>query len=233
MRHFFKVFLAFLLTLLCSAAPLHAQGVSGAASAVAAAEQMPAIFDDKLLIDGYSAKLKDASKDTLLAMINDDSLYAYRKAAAVRVFRQEFASFVVQKERVLIERMLLRQLERVDSIYTQIEIMHTLVIMDRYRYFDGMVPVLIQKIDHYDPAVTEIAYRAVDDINNTGTIHAREARIEFNTLRKIFFLARKKLSNANPEEPKLKGKLQLLRWAIKALGTEELKNLPKEVISLM
>ena len=62
---------------------------------------------------------------------------------------------------------------------------------------------------------------------------AREARIEFNTLRKIFFLSRKKLKAADPSDPKLRNKLQLLRWSIKVLGTEELKSLPPEVISLM
>ncbi len=191
------------------------------------------IFDDKSLIEGYAVKLTDAAKDLLLAMINDDDLYIYKKSAAVRVFRNSFAAQLVLRERSIVERVLLRQLQRSGTVHLQIEIMHTLVIMDRFRYFETMVPLLIQKMDHYDPYVNELAYAALEDINASGIQRAREARIEFNTLRKIFFLSRKKLQTADPIDPKLRNKLQLLRWSIKVLGTEELKSLPPEVISLM
>ena len=191
------------------------------------------IFDDKALIQGYADKLANASKDLLLAMINDDDLSAYKKAASVRVFRDKFASQLVSHERSIVERVLLRQLQRSGSVHLQIEIMHALVLMDRFRYFDTMVPLLIQKMDHYDPYVNELAYAALEDVNSSGAQRAREARIEFNTLRKIFFLSRKKLQASDPSDLKLRNKLQLLRWSIKVLGTEELKSLPPEVISLM
>ena len=203
--------------------------VASASTGFAAAD----IFDDKALIEGHAAKLVNASKDLLLAMMNDDDLYVYKKTAAVRVFREKFAAQMVSRERSIIERVLLRQLQRSGAVHLQIEIMHTLVIMDRFRYFDTMAPLLIQKMDHYDPYVNELAYAALQDINASGVQRSREARIEFNTLRKIFFLSRNKLKAADPSDPKLRNKLQLLRWSIKVLGTEELKSLPPEVISLM
>ena len=196
-------------------------------------DEIDRIFDDKLLIEGYAVKLANAPKDILLAMINDDSLNTYKKVAAVQVFRTLYAPQVVQRERLIIERMLLRQLEKADSVFVQVELMHVLILLDRYRYFDAMVPALIQKLDHYDVNVDEWAYKALDDIINTGSTRTREARIIFNTLRKTFFLTRKKLQDANPNEPPLKNKLSILRWSIKVLGTNELKNLPKEVINLM
>ena len=56
-------------------------------SALAAGPLQPTdMFDDKTLINGFTAKLSSAPKELLLAMINDDGLYAYKKAAAVRVF---------------------------------------------------------------------------------------------------------------------------------------------------
>ena len=192
-----------------------------------------AIFDDNMLINGYAAKIAAAQKDFLLAMINDDSLMAYRKAAAVRVFREKFAGQIVSKERAIIERVLLRQLELAASPFVQVEIMHTLLLMDRYRYFDSMVPALIQKMDHYDDAVSDLAYKGIVGINEGGNQRSREARIIFNTLRKMFFLTRKKLGDAKGVDTRLRNKLDLLRWSIKVLGTDQLQNLPKEVISLM
>jgi hypothetical protein len=191
------------------------------------------IFDDKLLIEGYAAKLAATSKDVILAMINDDTLVPYRKTAALRVFRTRFAYQIVTGERSTVERMFLRQLEAATSVYVQIELMHCLVTLDRYRYFEAMVPALIQKIDHYDSTASEMAYESILDINESGTQRAREARIEFNTLRKIFFLIRKKLEASDPFDSRIKSKLDLLKWSIKVLGTDELKNLPSEVISLM
>lgn len=197
------------------------------------AEDIDKIFDDKLFIEGYAVKLANAPKDILLAMINDDSLNTFKKSAALQVFRKRFASQVVQHERLILERVMLRQLEKSSSVFVQLELMHVLVMLDRYRYFDAMVPALIQKLDHYDIAVTDLAYQAMDDIINTGSNRTREARIVFNTLRKTLFLTRKKLQNMDPNDERIKNKLQILRWSVKVLGTEELKNLPKEVISLM
>lgn len=191
------------------------------------------IFNDKLLIEGYAGKISSISKDVILAMINDDALVPYRKAAAIRVFRTRFAAQTVTRERSIVEKIFLRQMERASSVYVQVELMHSLVMLDRYRYFDAMVPVLIHKMDHYDVTASEMAYASIMDINDLGSQRAREARVEFNTLRKMFFLSRKKLESADPQESRLKMKLDLLRWSIKVLGTEELKNLPKEVISLM
>ena len=231
------VHILWVLLFMAPAALVSAQEVvkPAAASVVAASSGFGVadIFDDKALIEGYAGKLANASKDLLLAMINDDDLYGYKKAAAVRVFREKFAPQMVSRERSIIERVLLRQLQRSGAVHLQIEIMHALVILDRFRYFDTMVPLLIQKMDHYDPYVNELAYAALENINTSGAQRAREARIEFNTLRKIFFLSRKKLQSADPSDIKLRNKLQLLRWSIKVLGTEELKSLPPEVIGLM
>lgn len=236
-----KIFfvLAFLGTVFF-AGTLMAQPVEKAASdaravaeGVVAGDKMDNFFDDKLLIEGYAKKLQNASKETLLAMADDNNLYAYKKAAAIQVFRERFAADVVLRERVIIERAFLRQLELARSVFLQVEIMHTLLVLDRYRFFDGMIPTLIQKLDHYDISLTEVVFKAVDQIVKTGTPRSREARIVFNTLRKIFFLSRKKLQNVGANDIRLKNKLTLLRWSVKVLGTQELKNLPKEVISLM
>jgi hypothetical protein len=204
--------------------------VAGPASTLSAAAD---IFDDKALIQGYAVKLSSAPKDLLLAMINDVGLYAYKKAAAVRVFRDKYAPQMVSRERVIIEKVLLRQLETSGVVHLQIEIMHTLVVMDRFRYYESMVPILVRKMDHYDPYVNELAFTAMEEINANGITRPREARIVFNTLRKVFFLSRKKLKTEDPLDSKLRNKFQLLRWAIKILGTDELKKLPPEVIGLM
>jgi hypothetical protein len=44
---------------------------------------------------------------------------------------------------------------------------------------------------------------------------------------------RKKLEAADPMDTRINHKLDLLKWSVKVLGTDELKNLPSEVISLM
>lgn len=207
--------------------------IRAVAEGIVSGDKMDNFFDDKLLIEGYAKKLGAASKDVLLAMTDDNSLYAYKKAAAIRVFREKFAADVVLRERMIIERALLRQLELARSVFLQVEIIHTLLILDRYRFFDGMIPTLIQKLDHYDVSLTEMAFKAVDQVVTTGTPRPREARIVFNTLKKMFFLSRKKLQNVNVNDVRLKNKLLLLRWSVKVLGTQELKNLPKEVIALM
>jgi len=191
------------------------------------------IFDDQMLLKGYTEKYSDLSKEILLAMIKDDTLTSYRSAAAIRVFRKKFSSEIVSREKKIIEKTLLRRLHRTDSPFVQVEIMHTLCQMDRYHYFKSMVPALIQKLDHYNTAVNEIAFDSLNEIIEAGSNRNREARIVFNTLRKILFLSRKRLATVKEPDAKLAKKLKLLRWSIKVLGNQELKKLPKEVINLL
>ncbi len=191
------------------------------------------IFDDKLLLDGYTNRYKDESKDILLAMMRDDTLDDFKLAAAVRVFSEKYSLEVFSREKKLIEKILIRRLNRTDSPFVEVEIMHALCRMDRYKYFTAMVPVLIRKMDHYNRAVNLVAYESLEDILKLGQGRTREARIVFNTLRKVLFLSRKRLNSIKEPDTKLKQKLSLLRWAIKILGTEELKRLPKEVIPLL
>lgn len=191
------------------------------------------IFDDQMLLNGYTEKYSDLDKDILIAMIEDDTLTPYRCAAAVRVFKEKFSSQVVSRERKIIEKILWRRLHRTDSPFVEVEIMHTLCLMDRYRYFRSLVPALIQKLDHYNSAVNDIAFDSLNQIIKAGSNRSGEARVVFNTLRKILFLSRNKLTTVKEPEPKLTKKLKLLRWSIKVLGNQELKKLPKEVISLL
>ncbi len=191
------------------------------------------IFDDQMLLNGYAEKYSNLSKEILLAMIKDDTLTPYRTAAAIRVFRKKFSSEVVSREKKITEKILLRRLHRTDSPFVQVEIMHTLCQMDRYRYFKSMVPALIQKLDHYNTAINEIAFDSLNQIIEAGSNRNREARIVFNTLRKILFLSRKRLAVVKEADAKLAKKLKLLRWSIKVLGNQELKKLPKEVINLL
>ncbi len=191
-----------------------------------------AIFDDKALLEGYTRKYTDASRDILLAMIADDSLGSYKCAAAVRVFKEKYANKVLSKEKPKILRILIRRLSRSDSPFVQVEIMHTLIVLDRYQYFESMVHALIQKMDHYNPVVSTMAYEDLLAITK-DSLYPREARIVFETLRKIFFLSRNRLQNITTPNQNLKQKLDLLRWAIRILGTQELKRLPSEVINLL
>lgn len=190
------------------------------------------LFDDEMLLEGYAQKYKEESKDTLLAMIKDDTLNPYKTAAAVRVFREYFASEVFSKEKNAIEKILLRRFNRTDSPFVEVEIMHILCIMDRYKYFSSMVPILIQRLDHYNETVNELAYNSLKNIIDMGNNRTREARIVFNTLRKNLFITRRNLATVKEPSPRLKQKLDLLRWSIKVLGSSELKRLPKEVINL-
>jgi len=192
-----------------------------------------AIFDDKMLLEGYSRKYQDLSKDVILAIISDENISAYKNAAAVRVFRDRFSLEIVSREKRRVEKKLLRSLHRSNSPFVQVEIMHTLARLDRYRYFKSMVPGLIQKLDHYNETVNELAFDALNDIIEAGQDRSREARIIFNTLRKVLFLSRKRLANVKEADVKLTQKIQLVRWSIKILGTQELKKLPKEVINLL
>jgi len=191
------------------------------------------IFDDKMLLAGYANKHKDTSKEILIEMIKDDNLSSYKSAAAVRVFKEKFASEVFAKEKKIIEKTLLRRLNRTTSPFVEVEIMHTLCRMDRYRYFNSMAPALLQKLNHYNTTINEMAFVALTDLIETGNNRTREARIIFNVLRKMLFLSRKKLENISEPGPKLSKKLQILRWSIKVLGSQELKRLPKEVINLL
>jgi len=111
--------------------------------------------------------------------------------------------------------------------------MFALCTLDRYRYFAPMVPALIQKLSHYNVTVSDRAFEAVSAIIEAGNNRTREARIVFNTLHKILFLSRKRLATITDPGPRLTKKLKLLRWSIKVLGSQELKRLPKEVISLL
>ncbi len=191
------------------------------------------IFDDKMLLDGYAKKYGTETKDVLIQMIKDDDLTPYMSAATIRVFRNQFAKEIVGSEKNYIEKILLRRLAKSTSSFVDVEVMHTLCRLDRYQYFESMVPALIQLIDHYNATVNGMAYTGLEDILAAGTKRAREARIVFNVLRKKLFLSRKKFENLKEPGPKLKQKLELVRWAIKILGTEELKKLPHEIIPFL
>ncbi len=197
------------------------------------AQPQNTIFDDKMLLDGYTKKFSTEPQEILMAMIQDDTLSSYKSAAAVRSFRERFAPEVFSREKILAEKALLRRFNRTDSPFVQVEIMHTLCLIDRYKYFNSMVPSIIEKMDHYNEAVNEIAYNSLNSIISWARPRSREARIVFNTLRKNLFLSRRKLSATKSPSPKLKQKLELLRWSIKVLGSQELKRLPSEVINLL
>jgi len=109
-----KLFISFLIVVI----------VSGHCLPVFAAKNDPiegaelggdAIFDDKALINGYTDKYAAENKDVLLAMIGDDSLGAYKMAAAIRVFKQKYAAEILKNEKSAVIRMLLRRLNRSDS----------------------------------------------------------------------------------------------------------------------
>ncbi len=191
-----------------------------------------AIFDDKALLDGYVQKYIEEPQETLLAMIADDALGAYKTAAAIKVLKENFAPEFLADDKPAVLKLLIRRLNRSDSPFVQVEIMHALVAIDRYQYFQSMVPVLIQKMDHYNPVVSELAYNSIQDIIK-GDPRAREARIIFTTLRKILFLSRNKILSVTVPDQRLRQKIALLRWSVKVLGTQELKRLPSEVISLL
>ena len=191
-----------------------------------------AVFDDRALINGYTEKLAGEIKDVLLAMIGDDSLGPYKSAAAIRVFKQKYGGEILSTEKAAIIKVLSRKLNRTDSPFVQVEIFHTLIVLDRYQYFEAMMPQLIQKLDHYNIVVRDLAYDDIQDIIKDDD-RTREARIVFTSLRKMFFLSRNRLNNVQVIDEQLKKKLMVLRWAIKVLGTQELKRLTSEVIRLL
>jgi hypothetical protein len=191
------------------------------------------IFDDRVYLEGYRQKYQDLPQNIVLEIIKDETLSAYKTAAAVRVFNEKFVDKVVSKQKKVTEKILLRRLNRSDSPFVQVELMTALLNLDRYRYFKSMVPALIQKLNHYNETVNEIAFNNLIDISNKGNNRPREARIVFNTLRKVLFLSRKRIGEMEEPTTRLSYKLKLLRWAIKILGTQELKKLPKEVLNLL
>ena len=191
------------------------------------------IFDDKKLLEGYTQRYENLTEDVLLEMIKDDALTSYIIAASVRVLREKYISEMVAAEKIRVIKILWHRFTRNESPFVDIEIMYTLCFIDRYQYFESMIPALIQKLDHYNTTVNEMAFNALNDILEKGNNRPREARIVFNTLRKILFLSRNRLANVSEPGPRLSNKLQLLRWSIKILGNQELKKLPKEVINLL
>jgi hypothetical protein len=191
------------------------------------------IFDDRTMIEGYTQHYLEFPKDIILEMIKDDTLSNYKMTAAVRVFNKTFAIDTVSGEKRIIERILLRRLNRTDSPFVEVEIMCTLCQMDRYRYYNSMVPALIQKLDHYNTTVNEMAFNCLDQLTQTSNNRAREARVVFNTLRKTLFLSRKRLERTVTPDEKLQQQLKLLRWSIRTLGRQELQRLPKEVMHLL
>ena len=147
---------------------------------------------------------------------------------------EKYADEIFLAEKGGVEKILLRRLHRDDSPFVQVEIMETLCRLDRYRYFRSMIPGLIQKLDHYNSTVNEIAFAGLEQLLSGSNSHnSREARIVFNTLRQVLFLMRKRLAGVKEPNLLLKQKLQLLRWSLKILGTQEIQRLPKEVISLL
>ena len=191
------------------------------------------IFDDKMLLDGYAKKYATLPKEILLEMLKDETLTPLKAASAVRVFKEKYSGEVVSREKKRIEKILLRLLNREDSPYVQVEVMHALCLLDRYRYFQSMVPALIQKLDHYNSVVNQMAFENLNELMKNGNSRPRDARIIFNTLRKMMFLSRNRLASIKEPDEKLAQKLKLLRSSIKILGNQELKKLPKEVIRLL
>ncbi len=209
-------------------------GVSSLCSAADEDEVLAnSIFDDKQMLNGYADKYASEDRELLLAVIQDETVTPFKTAAAVRVFKEKYCEEIFTKEKRAAERILLRRLNRTDSPFVQVEIMHTLCLMDRYKYFDSMVPLLITKMDHYNDAVNEMAFDGINNIIEEGNNRPREARIVFNILRRQFFLSRGHLANLAEPDPHLIQKFQILRWTLKVLGTQEIRRLPKEVINLL
>lgn len=223
-----KIVYTLLMLIAVFAVPVYAENVVVEGTELGA----NAVFDDRALINGYVDKFSAEEKDTLLAMINDDSVGPYKTAAAIRIFKQKYGTQILSKEKPFVIRLLLRKLSRVDSPFEQVEIFHTLIVLDRYQYFEAMMPRLIQKLDHYNEVVRVLSYENIEDVIKDND-RTREARIVFTTLRKMFFLSRNRLKNVEEISEQLKRKIKLLRWAIKVLGTQELRRLPSEVIRLL
>ena len=78
-----------------------------------------AIFDDKMLLEGYTEKYLEEEKDILLARIKDDTLPPYQMAAAVRAFKEKYSLEVFNREKNIIIKILLRRLARTSSVFVQ------------------------------------------------------------------------------------------------------------------
>ena len=197
------------------------------------AQEPYGIFDDRKILEGYAEKYKTKDKEILFDMIKDENLNAFRAAAAVRIFREKYSTKLISDEKKDAEKILLRALKRTNSPFVQVETMRTLVSIDRYEYYKSVVPVLIQKLDHYNDAVNALAFETLNELVQSGQDRPREARLMFNVLRKVLFLSRKRLEEVIDPDSRLTQKLKLLRWSIKVLGNQELKKLPKEIITLL
>ena len=195
--------------------------------------QDPAIFDDKMYFKGFVNKYQEVPKEILIEMIKDDTLTDFKTAAAVNVFKEKHSSATVAREKKRVKKILIKRFKDTRSPFVQVEIMATLVRMDRYEYFKAFVPALISKMNHYNEVINEMAFDNLNYIIKEGSDRPREARIVFNTLRKIFFLMRKRLAPIKQPNKKLSHKLIILRWSVKVLGNDSLKKLPKEVLNLL
>jgi hypothetical protein len=191
------------------------------------------LFNDQLLINGYAQRYAEQPLSVILAMIRDDTLRPIQTAAASMVLRDSYSDQLFRRDKILAEKALWRRLNRTDSALVQVEAMHTLCRLDRYQYFKPLVPALILKMEHYDQTVKKMAATAILDIIEHGKDTAWEARVIFQTQRKVFFLNRKKLNEAAEQDPVFKEKIKILKWTIKVLGSEELRALPKELIPLL
>ncbi|MGE0267405.1 MAG: hypothetical protein AB7S78_02965 [Candidatus Omnitrophota bacterium] len=227
MKLLIRILILLAVDILFSSFPAGADGTNGPTA-------YSTIFDDKSLLNKGTEQYRKYSLEIIIEMINDDALpNEYQRAAALRVFKENFSHEVVSKEKKNIEKMLLRRLNRTDSPFVQVEIMHTLCLIDRYKYYKSMVPALIQKLDHYNITVNEMAFNGLENIVSNGSNRPREARIMFDTLQKVLFLSRKRLEKVTEPDNRLSQKLKLLRWSIKVLGNQELNELPTEVINLL
>ena len=190
-------------------------------------------FDDGFLMQGFADRYMDEDFETLLAMVQDETIPDIKAAAAVRAFREKYALDIFNRDKAAAERVLLKTYNRSGSAFLQVELMHTLILMDRYKYYTTFVPRLLLKMDHYNDAINQAAFKGMEDIISHGNNRSREARIVFNTLRKMLFLKRKRLANITEPDERLKQKIGILKWSIKILGSQELDRLPKEVLNLL
>lgn len=196
-------------------------------------EEALLLYDDKRLLDGFAEKYSDINRDTAMQMMEDESLSSYQLAAVIRIFRQKFSDQIVSDEKEAFDKILLRCLNRSPSPFVQVEAMCALIQLDRYKYFHIMIPLMIQKLDHYNKTVNETAFSYLNAILDQPPIRSREAQVVFDSLRKILFLSRNRLSEVKEPGPRLSQKLKLLRWSIKIIGTGDLDKLPKDVIGLL
>ena len=191
------------------------------------------IFDDRMHLKGLVDKYKDVPKEILLEMIKDETLTDFKTAAAINIFKNRYAEEVVTKEKKRAERILSRKIKNTRSPFVQVEAMAALIRIDRYKYFKPLIPAMISKLNHYNEVVYTLSFDNLSFLIENENTRAREAKIIFNTLRKMLFLSRNHLGNTSEIQTQLANKLTLLRWSIKTLGNESLKKLPKEILNLL